>query len=181
MCEFIENLKRECARLKGDKPDNSVSVNSEKGAQLLYVLEQILFVDVKRGGRGFFGSVFGGASEDECVWKWFRNLEKCLPDTSISVKRAEMAAETPIGRIRAFLRDSLNEKTLHDSLRALCWDKSAVESVFGIKAILRDDDMVEELVEAVKDLELSGISFALWVTDPDLDSTNYWDSKDIIA
>ena len=80
--------------------------------RILFIMERILCNSL---ARGFFSPY--------TMWEFFECLKNCLPNGAKILAPFKSKMSTDFGRARAFLRSAVNEKSVHDYLSALIWDK----------------------------------------------------------
>ena len=149
---------------------NGVVPDCAYANRLLFTLENI----VNHGyqySTGFFKMITGGVSSP---FDWLERLPDCLPGTQYLINTAKSSTQSPIARIRVFFRLALNDKTLHECIRALSWDQRWTGTHYKEWAIMRNPAQLTSLVTKLE--PLSAIDFKLMTVElvVPLARADYW-------
>ena len=138
--------------------------------RLLFTLENI----VNHGfqyNTSFFRMFTGGASSP---FDWLERLPDCLPGTKYLIDTAKNSTQSSVARVRIFFRLALNDKTIHECLRALSWDQKWTATHFKEWAIMRNPMQLTSLITKLE--PLSAIDFKLMTVEliVPLARADYW-------
>lgn len=138
--------------------------------RLLFTLENIINHGFQYN-TGFFRMITGGASSP---FDWLERLPDCLPGTQYLIDTAKSATQSSIARVRVFFRLALNDKTMHECIRALSWDQKWTATHYKEWAIMRNPMQLTSLVTKLE--PLSAIDFKLRTVDfvVPLARADYW-------
>lgn len=138
--------------------------------RLLFTLENIINHGFQYN-TSFFRMFTGGASSP---FEWLERLPDCLPGTQYLIDTARNSTQSSIARVRIFFRLALNDKTIHECLRALSWDQKWTASHFKEWAIMRNPMQLTSLITKLE--PLSAIDFKLMTVEliVPLARADYW-------
>eukprot|EP01097_Dermamoeba_algensis_P000031 TRINITY_DN1011_c0_g1_i1.p1 TRINITY_DN1011_c0_g1~~TRINITY_DN1011_c0_g1_i1.p1 ORF type:complete len:519 (-),score=150.70 TRINITY_DN1011_c0_g1_i1:1032-2588(-) len=120
-------------------------------------------------------SLFSTSNSHATYWPYVRQVVKSLPNmdkTREAIKLIERSLRTNEGRGRAFIRLALNEGSVTEYMQALRFNTSLTSEYYDSKAIICQDDKMEETFQHFDKLKL--IKFKLKLADKCLEDQSIW-------
>lgn len=138
--------------------------------RLLFTLENIINHGFQYN-TSFFRMFTGGSASP---FEWLERLPDCLPGTQYLIDTAKNSTQSSIARVRIFFRLALNDKTIHECIRALSWDQKWTASHYREWSIMRNPMQLTSLITKLE--PLSAIDFKLMTVElvVPLARADYW-------
>eukprot|EP00029_Vermamoeba_vermiformis_P007421 TRINITY_DN3210_c0_g1_i1.p1 TRINITY_DN3210_c0_g1~~TRINITY_DN3210_c0_g1_i1.p1 ORF type:complete len:553 (+),score=91.08 TRINITY_DN3210_c0_g1_i1:62-1720(+) len=164
--QLLDTLQQDATSLldQARKAGNNVLLEDTKESiKVLFDIENIYKHSLSSG-------MFGQSHP----WNYLKSFTSIVPNSSDLLSEIKASAKTNDGRLRLFIRLSLNEGNLTSYTRTLVSVKPSIRKHYSEESIMLRDELSARFVEQLSALE-HDIQFRLFVKDgSEFDQADYW-------
>jgi hypothetical protein len=164
--QLLDTLRQDVTSLldQARKAGNNVLLEDTKESiKVLFDIENIYKHSLSSG-------MFGQSHP----WNYLKNFTSIVPNSSDLLSEIKASAKTNDGRLRLFIRLSLNEGSLTSYTRTLVSVKPSIRKFYAEESIMLREELSARFVDQLEALE-HDIQFRLFVKDgSEFDQADYW-------